>query len=639
MNPQVRNHSIIDKLLGFILLTIAAVSIYHFSTNAWNYFLEVCPNTDVLTWDENIRLNNVLDQYSDFRDGNIFRAIHPFLESPTWPPLRSIITLGLLYIPTKLLGLPENLLITEFDSLVGLLFLIASFVSIALISYLILKSWLYSGVITLSSVGFILQTYEVPAYSMSSMLETQSMFFLIWSIYFLYKLYEDTQRSDRSPSTKIRWGLGLSLVGFFFTKYPYGLMLFIAILFVEILRSPGSIGNFIRYAMENHYKGIRRIFFLIVVLTVLSLPFLRLFGELNLNQRPFKLFLYYFSLPVFLDFNYFLWSHRKKIQEKVSVSIQWIYLLGILPCLFWIYTNPDRVSSLIDAQMIVNHYTKSFFLSLVSSHSGDMMMPMAVFDEPWAIRILLVFAFLSISIYIIKNLKKSKILGIVSNPLLSVSLILFMQLLILETTTGNKQLRHILQFLPSLVLLLWVWVFQLLNIRKLNSMNSYIIQALVAIVFLVSLLSLVGINGLWANRFFGNKHICLRGEDANIFEPARWIAAQLPENKNLILFNGFHDGFNYDKSGRLIASEIDLKIRLDRYKTQKIRNDNKHKWKTWSDFDELVFISYSCKDENLHAKLAKRAEDTKSQLQSIQKISHPSGEYCLERYKISNLLE
>lgn len=605
-----------QNLMGWILILLSSVTVLFFANGAWKYFLEICPNTDMLTWDENIRLNIVYDQFSDFKNGRIAQGIIPFFEAPTWPPLRSLITFALLFVP-------GGLLVTEMDSFVGLLFLLATFSSLIYIVYRITKNWLFTGVVSLSAVAILFQTIEVSAYSLSSMLETQSMFFLLWCYYFFYRFYSEAE-SGLSKRTVI--GISAFLLLFFFTKYPYGIMLFMALVFLEVLRNFPACKETFRYAFQEHYRGIRRILLILVVLFVVSIPFLRLFEGINFNQRNFKLGLYYLSLPVFLDFQFFLWKHRFNLRELVPRTLRVIYICSTLPALLWIYGNPDRVSSLLDAQMIVNEYTKSFFLSLVATRSTDPMLPMAVFDDPWGIRILLVLALVSIVAFLVRG---RKTLGhSLRDPLVSITFLLFLQILILETTTGNKQQRHILQYLPALAMILWIWIFRGFALRLPQW------QYPVAVGFFVSILVLAGNHGLWAGNYFQDRYFCLRGEDEKVFEPVRWVDKNLPHDKNILLFNGFHESFNYDKKGRLIASEFDLKIRQDRYRNNFIRHDNKHKWKSWEKFDELAMISYSCDDPNLLDKLEQRKKTVGAKLKSIKKVEHPSGDYCLERYRI-----
>ncbi|MCC5816000.1 MAG: hypothetical protein JJT78_14710 [Leptospira sp.] len=609
------SEKIINKAIGILLICISSLTFVYFAFGSWDYFLSICPNTDMLTWDENIRLNIVYDQFSDFKNGRIGQGIIPFFEAPTWPPLRSIITFFLLFMPS-------SLLVSEWDSLVGLLFLVATFASLVYIGYRLTKNWLFTGIISLSGLAILLQTIEVSAYSLSSMLETQSMFFLLWCYYFFYRFYSEVDQLSR----KTIMGISGFLLLFFFTKYPYGIMLFMALILLEVLRNFPECKEAFQFAFKEHYRGIRRILLILVVLFVFSIPFLRLFEGINFNQRSFKLGLYYLSLPVFLDFQYFLWKHRFHLREVVPKSLRVIYICSTLPALIWIYGNPDRVSSLLDAQMIVNHYTKSFFLSIVATRSDNPMLPMAVFDDPWGIRVLLLLTLASLIVFFYHS--RQAITTALKDPLVSISFLLFLQILILETTTGNKQQRHILQYLPALALILWLWIFRGLHLR------IPFWQYGIGMGFFMSILVLGGSHGIWAGNYFQDRYFCLRGEDATVFEPVRWVDKNLPRDKNILLFNGFHETYNYDKKGRLIASEFDLKIRQDRYRDYFIRHDNKHRWKTWERFDELAFISYSCEDPNLLKKLNMRKEAVGADLKSISKLKHPSGDYCLERYQI-----
>lgn len=105
------------SLIPGILLCLFALGLtFYMGFRHWEIFIRTCTLKDILTWDENIRLNVVLDQYQDFREFRIWRAFFPFLESPTWPPLRSLFSLILLIIP-------GDMSITEKDSLLGLVFL------------------------------------------------------------------------------------------------------------------------------------------------------------------------------------------------------------------------------------------------------------------------------------------------------------------------------------------------------------------------------------------------------------------------------------------------------------------------------------------------------------------------------------
>lgn len=183
----------------------------------WSAFLNICPIKDLLTWDENIRLNQLLDQYQDFRDGRYWRGFFPFLEASTWPPLRSIFSLFMLWGP-------GDWPITWKDSFLGLIFYALCFPTIIYISFRITGSLVFSGAISIFILAMSLHTTETPAYSLSSMLETQGMFVLLWVYFSLYRLYDSVQNlgpgAELQKGSKVPVLVSLALLSLFFTKYP-----------------------------------------------------------------------------------------------------------------------------------------------------------------------------------------------------------------------------------------------------------------------------------------------------------------------------------------------------------------------------------------------------------------------------------
>ena len=258
-----------DKVLGILFGLLALFATGVMISKNWQAFLEICPITDLLTWDENIRLTAVYDQYQDYRDGKIWRATLPFLEAATWPPLRPIFSL-------ILLASPGEWPITWKDSFLGLAFYALCFPSIIYIVSRISGSFLFGSLVSIFVLALSLHTSETPAYSLSSMLETQGMFILLWVYWGLYKLYDsvkDLKPGESLPTgSKVAALVSAVLILLFFTKYPYGLLLFISIFLFELIsRFPEWIG-FVRFSVKVHYKGIRLLFLVVVVLLVLSLP-------------------------------------------------------------------------------------------------------------------------------------------------------------------------------------------------------------------------------------------------------------------------------------------------------------------------------------------------------------------------------
>ncbi|PJZ39816.1 hypothetical protein CH370_19620 [Leptospira kmetyi] len=625
-----------DKLLipGLLLCFVSLGLAFYMGFRNWEIFIRTCSLKDLLTWDENIRLNVVLDQFQDFRDFKLWRAFFPFLESPTWPPLRSLLSLLLLLTP-------GDMPITWKDSFLGLVFYVICFPTILYVVYRITGSFFKAGLTSILTLALTLHTTEAPSYSLSSMLETQGMFFLLWTYYTLYKIYRQTEtdvfRNEFDPKEKIEWSVFLSLFGLFFTKYPYGLLLFIAIFVYEVVSKPKEYSEILKFSLTARYKGLRRIFVILVVLLVLSLPVLRVVTDLNLDQRQFKLIIYYCTVLLFIDFNLFLYSKREEWKKIAPSSIRAIYLYAIAPSLAWIFANPDRVMSLINAQMIVNEYVKSFVFALFSSPTTTS--PVShVFQEPWVFRIFF-FGVLFLILWFFKNRIKenkgnllSSITETLRDPLTAITCILFLQYIIIDATTGNKQLRHVFPPLPALFTVFALWIFRFIEDKSRNVRIAAITLGTVVFVWSGSLYVREG--GLLRDSFEKVQYFCLKGFQTDLFQPARDLTAKISPEGKYIVFNGFHEDFNFDKKGRLIASEIDLLMRMKTFSKGKYRNDSRHKWKSWEEFSSALVIAPTCAQKEMMEKFAIRSAAVGKNTVLKKEYKHPSGNYCLREYSI-----
>ncbi|UMQ59429.1 hypothetical protein [Leptospira interrogans] len=620
------------SLIPGILLCLFALGLtFYMGFRHWEIFIRTCTLKDILTWDENIRLNVVLDQYQDFREFRIWRAFFPFLESPTWPPLRSLFSLILLIIP-------GDMSITEKDSLLGLVFYGLCFPSILYIVYKITGSLWKAGLTSILTLALTLHTTETPSYSLSSMLETQGMFFLLWTYYTLYKVYSftypDSFRYPFEKKEKIELSVFLSLFGLFFTKYPYGLLLFIAIFFYELISKNKEYYNILKFSLNERYRGVRRIFIVFVVLLVLSLPVLRATTNINLDQRKFKLIIYYCTVLLFIDFNLFLYTRREEWKKIAPSSIRVLYLYAIAPSLAWIFSNPDRVMSLINAQMIVNEFVKSFILALFSAPSSTI--PVShVFQEPWIFRIFFFGVFALILIFFrIKN--KGNFFYSVSqtlkDPLVAVTSILFLQYLVIDATTGNKQLRHVFAPLPTLFTIFSLWVFRF--IEEDSKKLKYAAIVFGTVVFIWSSSLYVREGGLLSDSFEKVQYFCLKGFRTDLFQPAKDLTAKISPEGKYIVFNGFHEEFNFDKKGRLLASEIDLLMRMKTLSKGKYRNDSRHKWKSWEEFSSALVITPTCGQKEMMDKFGIRSAAVGKSTTLKKEYKHPSGNFCMREYSI-----
>ncbi|TGK00031.1 hypothetical protein EHQ53_04220 [Leptospira langatensis] len=642
-----------DRILGFLagLLTLAATGIM--VSKNWQAFLEICPITDLLTWDENIRLTAVYDQFQDLRDGKIWRGILPFLEAATWPPLRPIFSLALL-------ATPGSWPITWKDSFLGLAFYALCFPSIIYIASRITGSYIFGGLVSLFILAMSLHTSETPAYSLSSMLETQGMLSLLWVYFGLYKLYDsvkDLKQGEALPKdSRVPILVSVTLLLLFFTKYPYGLLLFISIFLYELIsRFPEWIG-FVRFAIRNHYKGLRLAFLIIVVLLVLSLPVLRVVTNWNLDQKSFKKVLYLLTVLVFLDFNYFLYKTRKEIGSVTPSSIRILYLYAILPSFFWLFANLDRVMSLVNAQMIVNKFVRSFILSLFES--PEKKFPAShVFAEPWIFRLFFFFS-IAILFYWIYSRRSEKTpapkLGgeteagktsfldkalsklqnrtwpsFAKDPLFAITIIVFLQYIVIDASTGNKQLRHVFYPLPALLLILSFWFYRFIQLSSNVWKIASICVSLFFFFWAGSLFFRDG--GLLSSTYFSANQFCLKGFDTATFQPARDFAKVIDPNGKYIAFNAFHEEENFQIPGRILASEFDLLFRQKTVSNGKYRNDSKYRWKNWDEFDKALYVGPSCE---LPEKYIERVQSLGYGLEPSLEMKHPSGNYCLREFRL-----
>ncbi|ABJ76774.1 hypothetical protein [Leptospira borgpetersenii] len=632
-NPNFRTNR--KFLIPGILICLFSLGLaFYMGFRNWEIFIRTCTLKDLLTWDENIRLNVVLDQYQDFREFRIWRALFPFLESPTWPPLRSFLSLILLMIP-------GDMPITWKDSFLGLVFYVICFPSILYIVYKITGYFWKAGLTSILTLALTLHTTEAPSYSLSSMLETQGMFFLLWVYYILYKIYSWTEqnpfRSEFDKTERIELSVFLSLFGLFFTKYPYGLLLFIAIFLYEIVSKPKEYFEILKFSLAQRYKGFRRLFIVIVVLLVFSLPILRVVTNINLDQRQFKLIIYYCTVLLFIDFNLFLYKRREEWKRIAPSSIRIVYLYAIAPSLTWIFANPDRVMSLINAQMIVNEYVKSFTLALFSSPTTTS--PVShVFQEPWTFRFfffgvaVLIFSFFREKIKTGNGNPVSSITRTLKDPLVAVTSILFLQYIIIDLTTGNKQLRHVFPPLPVLFTILSLWVFRF--IEDTSKFVRYTAIGFGLFVFIWGGSLYVREGGLLRDSFEKVQHFCLKGFQTDLFQPARDLATKISPEGKYIVFNGFHEDFNFDTKGRLVASEIDLLMRMKTFIKGKYRNDSRHKWKSWDEFSSALIISPTCGQKEMMNKFAIRSAAVGKSTTLKKEYKHPSGDFCLREYSI-----
>ncbi len=105
---------------------------------------------------------------------------------------------------------------------------------------------------------------------------------------------------------------------------------------------------------------------------------------------------------LFVDVSIFFYRKRNQMKEIFPRTVIVLWKFAIFPAFVWLFLNPDRVNALIDAQMIVNAYTRSFFLTLWTEPGQNVSVP-GVFDFVWGFRALVIFPFVSLLYFLLRS--------------------------------------------------------------------------------------------------------------------------------------------------------------------------------------------------------------------------------------------
>jgi len=584
----------------------------------YEIFEKLCPNKDVLSWDPNIRFVIVIDQMRDLHEGRFFRAIVPFFDAPTWPAFRYAISL----VGFHLIGGIDPMV----DVYVGMGFYFLALFSTVWVAMRLQSLW--GAAAALFACAALLQTGEIPSYSMSGMLESQGMFFFLWTVFFLIKVYESSNEKNETISRATASGLFLSAQGLFHTKYPYGLILVIGLVCVELIRKNESFREFF-FAVRSRYLGLRLL--PVILLLIMISPVGRMLwkalrsvletsGGTPPGERLYRNLVYFLLVFLFIDFNVYVYRFRFQLRRIFHPSTIVIYLCAIFPSIAWLLLHPDRLSSTLGTQLHEQDRTRSFFLSLIFD----------VFDQPWAPALAGFAIFAGIIIYLYYKIRYTT--DVRNRPLFFVSLGLIAQFAVLELMTGNKQLRHIYHMLPAFLVLGGVWLFRIQE--RLPAKGKYLAFTFLAL-FLVCLSAIfaLGDRGFLTRGYQTNRTFCFSGLERSIVDPARWVAGKLDRDKRYISINTFHD-INATSPGRILASEIDLLGRLKTYPGGDYRNDSVYTRNSWAEFDSVLLISPMCGDLVSRNRLNQRFRETGSSGILENAFLYPAGGYCLEEFRL-----
>lgn len=655
-----------------LLVAVAGLLIQLGLEQSWGHLVEACPNTDVLSWDANLRLQVVLDQYQDFRDGYFVRAITPLLDAPTWPPLRSVIALIVFAISP---GGPNTLL----DVSISFVFYVLVFPSMLLIAFELTRDWLRASVIFFFASVLVMQSHHLPVFGVSAMLETQGMVFTLWTLFFLHKVYERheyreasiivRERRDLPGKRRFVWGLLIFSQALFHTKYPYGVMLILALVVLELARNPGQIVDLLSLYLSQHYGGRRWFHYVLNALKILVLVLfiVALATQSQTSAKTVKYALYGVVLIFFIDLQIYLYQYRNALRRLIDGATRHIYLAVIFPAAAWMLVQPDRVSSILGTQQHVQDAGRSFFTSIFTD----------VFDDPLPFTILLACALAAITIVFIRTLvirnrprelalppgtslpdsfdASGTIGDLLGRPLLAVTLILFLQYAILEILTGNKQLRHIYHLIPGILVLIGAWVMRLPRLIPESGSATGVLywlrRAGVTAALVIPVIAVLPVlfrpggllAGPAASEYLSSRPMCFTGPERAAYEPVRWLVLRVDPARRYMLLNTFHD-LATPPHARQLASEFDVLLRMRTLEQGTVRNDSRYQWKTWDDFDRVLYLTATCADPLRDPILTARATDLGVKLQRsathVYEIPSPDvggrspGGLCLREYRI-----
>ncbi|MDH5656352.1 MAG: hypothetical protein OEZ34_10610 [Spirochaetia bacterium] len=591
------NKTIIHTTVSLLSALILSFLIY-LSLSSWSEFISICPSKDVLSWDANLRYVAALDVFYNFRELNVFSGFLILLDSPTWPPLRTILSLVGIIIS----GNPD----TEADVMISTFFYILLFPSMLFVLYQLNRRRIHLlPLIFLLSSSTLIFSFEIKAYSLSSMLETQGMFFLLWAVYFAYRIHPEA--AGETPLKYSIYGFSFSFLGLFFTKYPYGLMLILAAVLYEIATNYRNLWDLLKLLYKNHLNIFRVIYILILAAGFAGVLIVSPEGRTGILRK----IIYLSFLIVFIDFNFLYYRKYADINPRLSPVFSAMYRFGFFPALVWLGIHMDRFNSILDTQSHIQDAHRSYTLSF--------------FNELFSLKILtiLFIASLVVMIYIfVHDLRKKKYDLSKLNPVFLPIALLLGQILLMEVLTGNKQLRHIYHLIPALS----VFLFSLNPFPLREEQNlirfRYFLAAAAATLFLIFY------------TFFEQKKqnppLCFTGMDKKNYDAPRFFASSITPEQKYLLFNNFHME-PFPLHGYAISTDFDILIYRQVFPGGFISRFSKRKEYSSNSFDSVIYVSRDC---SLSADFQSFIKKFSLSLKLKNSLTHPETGFCMNEFSV-----
>lgn len=574
-------------LLAAFVGAACALSVYKLKGD-WEHFA-LCPNRDVLSWDANLRMIYALDARDDAKSGHAWRAVVAGLRSPTWPPLHGWIATAA-YVFTE----PS----TVVEAGIGFVFFVLLCISLIALGpicarFFSLPAWMGAAA-ALFTLVCLFHSKEITAYSLSAMLETQGMVFFLVFCGALLLADRDTRR--------VHFLLLAASTGLFLTKFPYGHILVMALVPAAILHEREHVRRLLEYVTRT-YRGKALILPGVLLLIVTFLAVARFLPGTPPNIKFFKYTFYAVVLLLFVDFNVRLYINRLSL-EWVPALWRNLYLWTALPILVLTLLEPDRFSSTVGTQLHQQDAARSFVWSIIVDF----------LDRPAPILALGVLGVAAVAVLVIRRSK--------ANGSMVILTILF-HLLILELLTSNKQMRHIYHIMPAMLL------FTVL--AALPAFVGFARSFLLSGVLASACYLLAAQGSVFRAEHRAVRYVCWTGPSRAMFEPVRALVAQVPPSTShlkALIVNDYHLP-NAPMPGRVWATDVDLLLRFRL--AFAARNDSRHEWKSWSEFDRLLHIAPGC--EPLQP-LGERARLMQVRMEKTGEY-RADGELCITDYRLS----
>jgi len=592
-------------LVGLLLLYIPLTL-----QQNWATFIASCPNREVLSWDANLRFIMSLDLYDELRHGNVLALLRFIFESPTWPPLRPLLSTFVFFASPAGPDASIDVFLTV------LTFILFSLTTIYLL-YRQTGSFTWSGLIAFFTFASLLHTQEIPVFILSAMLEIQGMFFATLTFFSLFALASTTGKASRA---NIRF-FSASILLLYFTKYPYGIMMLLALFGADITFRFADYKTLYFEISREYFRRKRILFFALLGVLFLIPIILRRLGIVPVETKQIALVLYALVLIVFIDFNRHLFMNRNELKSRIARRIQIYYFYALIPIAVWLLMSPDRFTSIVDTQQHIQDAGRNYTLNFLFSLFDLQFLGFFIFVIP-----LLIIAFLiKYRNYTFSSLAK--------DPLFYATAVILFQFAILEILTKNKQLRHIYHLVPPLLIASGLWIHRA-KAELAPFLLSPALLKIVKNVFLI--LTVTGIlyysidREKFDSKYASSHFLCFTDIRPSILDGPRAMADLLEKDEKYVLINNFHEDPRKIR-GYVPVTEFDLLMRMAVIKQGKLRNDSKYRFHDWNGFDTLVVLNGEC---SLSESNRKRLEALAPHAKLLQKFKYDSEELCALFYKL-----